>query len=186
MALSATFNAGCGTYSIKVTPPDPDQVFCGFHDTSIDPKYLSNYSTSDIDSKAIDSFCSDPYARVSNPPERMPFLNGLFEEKKSPWPHRYYRSKSADGGDTAVELYATFADQTMTGDLECEAGDDQQFMVKDYEERCKEILKKAVSGCSKDSATEKESSLVLEHEGENGCVVWGVVATKYEEEGSGR
>ncbi|KAL9623766.1 MAG: hypothetical protein Q9160_001997 [Pyrenula sp. 1 TL-2023] len=183
MALSATLNAGCGTYSIKVTPPQPDQVFCGFHDNSIEPKYLTSYSTSDIDD-AISAFCSDPNARVSNPPERMPFINGLFSDIKSPWPHRYYRSKSTDGGDTAVEIYAQFADQIMAGDLECEAGDDQQFSVKDYEERCKEVLGKAVSGCSKDSETFKESSILLEHEGGNGCVVWGVVATKYEEEGA--
>lgn len=139
MASSASLDVGCGTYSIKVNSPDPDQVVC-----QVDPAFFDGQTEStftlDNANDAIGKFCTDDKALVSNPKQPEPFLQDKFTDT-TPYPWRYYLY-----GDVVIQISVAFVDTVIQADLSG-CGPDKQFQVKDYSDRCKELLGKAVNGC---------------------------------------
>ncbi|THV94758.1 hypothetical protein D6D27_03613 [Aureobasidium pullulans] len=132
-------------------------VDCKIHD-SFDPKTIAHLSTANAH-LAIDKFCADKIAKVSNP-ERAYLFN-----------------------DTAISIMARFehVDSTVDlGGIEVQVGIDSNvdFLVKDREVVCRETLQRVVNECFHDTKPETTGRYALECDKDYGCVYWQIWGSK--------
>ena len=135
MASSGSIDVGCGTYKYSITPPDPDETTC-----AVSPQFKSEVPfTLDQATDAINKFCTDDKALVSNPMQPDAFLQNMFTDT-IPRPFRYYLY-----GTTVIEIFAAFADTMGVKAQDC--APDTQFKISDNTEDCKNVLLKTVNRC---------------------------------------
>ncbi len=138
IASAGSADVGCGIYGYTISPPDPDETVC-----QIDPSWyqIEQETTFTLENAmdAINKFCKDDKALVSNPMQPDSFLQNKFTDT-TPRPFRYYLY-----GDTVIEIFAAFADTVGVNAADCKP--DKDFRVKDYADDCKNVLSKSVNRC---------------------------------------
>ncbi|KAL9616855.1 MAG: hypothetical protein Q9160_008311 [Pyrenula sp. 1 TL-2023] len=142
MTKSASIEVGCGKYEFGVTNPNPDEVQCTLSHYAWAFDDARTFSLSDAN-KAIDQFCTDDAAHVASPSEQQQGFYPDYNTYKGAWPHRHWRF-----GDTELELSAQFAQNLGSGldKIQCK-NPAKAFKVKDYADRCKELLGRALNEC---------------------------------------
>lgn len=137
MAVEGSFDVGCRKYSYRISQPNPDETVC-------DAEWLPGASaafTVDQATDAINQFCMDVTAKVTIPMQPESFLQDKFEDV-TPFPQRNYL---IDG--TTLTIFAAFTNTLGINQIDGCAGKDKDFMVRDYADRCREILSEAVNNC---------------------------------------
>lgn len=182
MAVEGSFDAGCRRYSYRISRPNTDETLC-----AVDwlPRGPSPFSVEQA-MNAIEQFCSDNLAKVTMPQQPEPFIQDPLVDV-STFPQRSYAY-----GNTMLTIMAAFTD-TMGIEVEG-CGPDVNFAVNEYGDRCREVLSEAVNNCEHtnhpnieihrltltgetDTTTQKLGGSLIEHEGDQGCVIWQIWAS---------
>lgn len=138
MAAEGIIDAGCRKYSYRIVQPNTDETICAKKSY---PGEVKSFTLDDANI-AIEAFCSDELAKVTNPAQSPPTSEIDQWTGLSPYPQRFYRH-----ADAFVAIMAVFTDALGIGQFEGCNRQDSDFMVKDYADRCKEILWEAVNNC---------------------------------------
>ncbi|KAG9673493.1 hypothetical protein KCU99_g4888, partial [Aureobasidium melanogenum] len=166
MASESSLGAGCCSYSYRISQPNTDETIC-----AADWLPREQYPfTVDQATDAINQFCSDTLAQVTMPMQPEPFVQDPLVDV-STYPQRSY---AYDG--TIITIMAAFTD-TLGIDAGEGCGPDINFDVVDYSGRCSQVLQEAVNNCETDTTTQKLGGSLIEHESENGCVMWQIWAS---------
>ncbi|KAH0026765.1 hypothetical protein KCU78_g4248, partial [Aureobasidium melanogenum] len=166
MASEGSLGAGCRSYSYRISQPNTDETIC-----AADWLPRGRYPfTVDQATDAINQFCSDTLAQVTMPMQPEPFVQDPLVDV-STYPQRSY---AYDG--TIITIMAALTD-TLGIDAGEGCGPDIDFDVVDYGGRCSQVLQEAVNNCETDMTTQKLGGSLIEHESENGCVMWQIWAS---------
>lgn len=142
MTKSASIEVRRGKYEYEIIPPNPDKVQCTLTPCTWAFDDTRTFSLSDAN-KVIDQFCTDDEAHVASPPEWQVGFAPDYDTYKAAWPHRRWRF-----GDTELELSAKLSQDKGSGldEVRCK-NPAKAFKVKDYADRCKELLGRALNEC---------------------------------------